>query len=309
MFNYRIAKIMIRARFLAVLVFAAQATGSASAANVVIGASQDSATLDTSTLDACHHPTLVEKFTRRRLHRAGQDEGSPYYLITQQFAVGENGCFEGYRPATVSLDARRIDVKTGKLERVPVWSFSTDGIDGQVERDSHGPLYRIDMPGCCDALDTSKYFSLDSGRLVASTTVPLLTIERVEKTGPDQLQFIGAESNLASSPQAPRGAMSTVFLGDRNGLVETISISSAEPNNSEGWSVEMLAFQTAPTLPRYLVTDPAGRPLLHIVLSCRCEAPPVDLLLPVTRKGIEITDEVRSAAGVKLTKNGPNSSR
>jgi hypothetical protein len=303
-------KQMVRARLLAVLACAAQAIGIASASTVVVGTSQDSATLDTSTPGLCHHPTLVEKFTRRRLYQAGSGEEAPYYLITQQFVIGENGCYEGYRPASVSVDARRIDVKTGKLERGPVWSFSTDGIDGGFDRDSHGLLYRIDMPGCCESQDTSKYFSLSSGRLVVSTTVPLLIVKRLEKkSGPDQRQYIGVESNLASSPQAPPGAMSTLFLGDTNGIVETISIASAEPSNSEGWSVETLELQPTPIHPRDLAIDPADKPLLHVVLSCHCDAPSVDLLLPITRTGIEITDELQRAAGVKLTKNGPKGSR
>lgn len=299
---------MVRARLLSVLACAAQAIGIASASTVIVGTSQDSATLDTSTPDLCRHPTLVEKFTRRRLYEASLEEGAPYYLVTQQFAVGQNGCFEGYRPASVAVDARRIDIKTGKVERKPVWAFSTDGIDGRFDTDT-GFLYRIDMPGCCESENTSKYFSLDSGRLVVSTTVPPLIVRRIEKSGPDQFQYIGVESNLASSPQATREAMSTVFLGDRNGIVETISITSAGPNNNEAWVVEMLDFQTEASPPRHLATDPAAAPLLHIVLSCHCDAPPVDLLLPITRAGIEITDEVQSAAGVKLTKNGPKGSR
>jgi hypothetical protein len=195
---------------------------------------------------------------------------------TSQFVIGENGCYEGYRPASVSVDARRIDVKTGKLERGLVWSFSTDGSDGGVrsrlERsalpDRHAGLLRV-----------SEYVQVlqpelrSIGRVDDSAVVDRQKTRKKERAGP-----------------------------------ASISIASAEPSNSEGWSVETLELQPTPIHPRDLAIDPADKPLLHVVLSCHCDAPSVDLLLPITRTGIEITDELQRAAGVKLTKNGPKGS-
>jgi hypothetical protein len=260
----------------------------ASVANVTISTSQDSTTLDMSTAGSCR-PTLIDQFTRRMLHQVPPYEEHTYYLVTQKFVVGE-GCFEGYNPALVTVQAQAIDVKTGRVGHKKLWSFSTAGIDGRVDAWLSGPLYRVDMPGCCAAEKTFKYFSLNTGRLVASSTVPLLQIDRTDTR---EFQYVGAESNLASSPQAPTKAMSTIFFGDNDGLIETVSISSPESYGSEDWGVQTLEFQSKPSNQASLVAKASDRPLLHIVLGCRCDAPLVDIFLPVARSGIDVSEEAK----------------
>jgi hypothetical protein len=112
----------------------------------------------------------------------------------------------------------------------------------------------------------------------------------------------------ASSAQAPRAAMSTIFLGDENGLIETISISSPAAYGAVMWFVTKFEIQGAqPPDPRQLEVKASDRPLLHIVLSCGSDdVQDVDMLLPVARSGIDIAGEARiSGSAVELTKIPP----
>jgi hypothetical protein len=68
------------------------------------------------------------------------------------------------------------------------------------------------MRGCCADEATAKYFSLDTGRLVASSTMPLLQIQVID-IKENRTRFVGAESNVAASPQASAKAMATLFFG------------------------------------------------------------------------------------------------
>jgi hypothetical protein len=241
-------------------------------------------------------PTLIEHYTRHLLHELPPYRSGKYLLVTQRFSVG-TGCFEGNDPATVKVDGQPIDVETGKVDGHLSWSFTSQGTEGRIDPFGSGDLYRINMRGCCADEATAKYFSLDTGRLVASSTVPLLQIQ-VTDIKENRNRFVGAESNVAASPQASVKAMATLFFGDDEGVLETVSISSHEAYGSEDWGVTELNFPGSQASIGLRSMEKAS---LHIVLSCRCDSAQVDLTIPVLGAGIDVDGSViRNGPPVEL---------
>lgn len=290
---------MLGRPFLVSILLSAYASG-VLAAQTSIATATDSSVLDTDTFPDC--PTLIERFTRHLIHRVPDKSPDTYYLVTQHFVVHDR-CAEGYDPALVTVDARPLNVRTGKVGRKAVWSFSTAGITGGVDAWVTGPLYRVTMPACCTTDETFKYFSLNTGRLVVSATTPLFVVSRSDGK---QVQYVGAESFWASSPQAPAPAMATLFLGNDDGALEIVSISSAEPYGEKPWAITKFEMPgTAEPHPTRLDVEASAKPLVHLVLACDCDAPDVDLTLPIAQTGIEVGDAKISGSAVELKKRTP----
>src|ERR1700750_3087681 len=75
--------------------------------------------------DSCG-PTLIESYSRYLTHELSPWRSGKFLFVTQHFLVG-TGCFEGNDPATVAVEGHPFDVKTGKVDPRPTWSFTTDG--------------------------------------------------------------------------------------------------------------------------------------------------------------------------------------
>lgn len=245
--------------------------------------------------DSCG-PTLVEHYTRYLLHELSPFGSKKFLLVTQRFRVGTTDCLEGNDPASIDVEGHPIDVRTGAVDPRSAWSFTTTGTEGRLDPFTSGPLYRVDMRGCCAAENTAKYFSLDTGHLVASSTVPLLRIQ-VTDIKADRNRFIGAESNIASSPQASMKAMATLFFGDDEGVLQTVSISSQAPYGHEDWGVSELSL---PGNQPVTALRSTARTNIHVVLGCRCNSAPIDLTVPVSDVGIDISAVIRVGPSVEL---------
>jgi len=243
----------------------------------------------------------VEHFTRYLIHSVPpyaiwpKDKAGPHYFVTQEFEVGR-GCFEGFNPAKVSLKANIIDLKTGAVAPHLVWAFSTEGISGAEQIWDMGGLYRIEVPGCCASEDTHKYFSLDTGKLVGSSTTE--NSLKVEYPSKDGTRYITMESNLSSSPEGKKKALATLFYGDKSAVVQKIAIMKNSDNDD--WSVSGLEVAGHDPRQTQISPKPGENLKLHITMVCRCEDK-LDMVIPVSASGVDIKHAVITAIkGVQL---------
>ncbi|MBI3901833.1 MAG: hypothetical protein HY306_02650 [Nitrosomonadales bacterium] len=281
---------------------------------IAIGQSSNLAILDTKTADSCE-PTLTEHFSRYSIYQLSPYQTGHHVLIEQQFDVGR-GCFEGYSPAKVSVSAKHLDAKFGGVDKKELWSFTTEGISGDVLGSVLHGVYRVDMPGCCSAAKTSKFFSLETGRLIGSTTserlssAPLLKVDfvdRYDSQGVVEARFISAEDNIASTPQTPTKAIGTIFLANRLSVVETISIlGEGQLGTEEWWLSEFnLDKENYPEELSKEVMSLSGKDMakIHIKLKCRCDAKPLDITIPLTINGLnEKSSIINGSAEISLVR-------
>ena len=244
---------------------------------VTIASGGSSLVLDTSTTNACS-PTVVERFTRHALIAVKNRPQPQYALLRQFFEIG-SGCFESFHPARVSLTASPLDIRSGKLGSKPLWSVTTEGISGEIADFLGSRLYRVTMPGCCGAAETSAYFSLRTGKLVASSAdAPLLSVASMAE---HDIRFVSVESNIASSPRGEAGALATLFIGDSEALRQTITVSSASAAGRDWW-VESLRWRGDEGSPTTRVVGRFPDAVADLVLRCRCEeVGPVIIALPI----------------------------
>jgi hypothetical protein len=82
-------------------------------------------------------------------------------------------------------------------------------------------LYAVTYPGCCGALDTTKYFSLSSGKLIgASTEKPLV----IEISNPYEMRYIMTQDARASDYLGKRQGVATIFYSDNEKIRQEVSI-------------------------------------------------------------------------------------
>lgn len=261
--------------------------------------STSSLSLDTKTADACL-PTVLEKYVRYAVVRVPAQPAPWHQLIVQRFEVG-SGCFEGFRPARALISAKTVDVRTGKTGDKPLWSFETEGIFGEIAPWPASGLYRVDMPGCCGAAKTEKFYSLQTGKLVAASTSALLSFEEPKDRA---LRFVAVEDSIASSPQGQSGALATVFFGDVEDMREAVAITADAGAGRRGWSAE-IAWKGQENGTRHLVPTALPGATLEITLQCQCDVEPVNIEIPVSAEGLdEAKAKVSGLPGIVLTKKG-----
>jgi hypothetical protein len=272
---------------------------------VTVGKAANTAMLDTTTAEACT-PSLREHFYRHSVYQLSPHRSGHHALIQQEFDIGQ-GCFEGYSPAKVTVSAKPLNAKSGRVGARRLWSFTTEGVSGEVETGDFWGLYRIDMPGCCGSARTSKYFSLETGKLVGSTTKRMLEMSFVDKydsRGVVERRFISVEDNIASSPQASTKAIATIFYADAYALEETVSVSGNGKLGSEDWWVSESYFMGQDSEVQGLALSGSEEAKIRVVLKCRCDAEPLDIDIPVSAAGLNIsTSVVKGPKGISLAKS------
>jgi hypothetical protein len=252
----------------------------ASATSIVIAKNDSSLTLDPQTATSCQ-PTTVENYARLTVINVSTQQQPEFALLTQQFEVG-TGCFEGYQPAHVRVSAQRLNIKTGQAEPNILWSMNSDGIQGAVQSYDAKMLYRIDMPGCCGASDTAKYYSLLTGKLIASATGHLLSVNAIDEHA---TRFIGVEDNIASSRQGDTTAIATIFLGDNQAQIETLSVKAPTSYAQEDWWIESLHWRGQHTSQNNLTVKQFMEATLALRLKCRCAAEDIVMQIPLNTQG------------------------
>lgn len=255
---------------------------------VKIPTAESSIIIDHKTVDSCL-VTTVEKYTRYHVYKLNYVKpDNSYYLITQNFETGK-GCFEGYNPQNISVTANTLDVATGKIVEHPAWAFHAQAVWGSVE----GDLYKTESPGCCSAVPTYKYYSLKTGKLVSSTTTELRSITNSKNR---KEAVIGVEANSASSPEKSTDAIATIFVGNENGIYQEVSIQSKK-YSIEDWDIESLNFVLTAEAQKYY-KNPSNMHVnndgnfkgisLRLVINCRCEHEPVNIILQMGENEIDI---------------------
>lgn len=275
-------------KYITLLALLMLSTASA-AESINVASAESKISIDPKTINECNL-TSVESYTRHLIFKYDYKKPS-YYLITQKFEVG-TGCFEGNNPEKIVVTAKNLDPKTGKVEEPTSWHFETDGVTGVEFNLNYDQLYKVDIPGCCSSEATYKYYSLNTGKLVSSSTVDLRAIANIKSN--TQI-VIGAESNIASSPLKKNNSIASLFLGDRNGIFQEISIISKK-YSEEDWYIESMNFvfdkeakQFYKNSPIYSVSGAEGYKgiTFNLVLNCRCEHNP---LIATFKMGVSAVD-------------------
>ena len=185
--------------------------------NILIGKGVNTISINPNTASDCI-VTSTERYERNFLFQYDQNKND-YYLVTQRFEVGE-GCFEGFDPASVSLTAKKINVRTGKSSSKKSWSFSTKGISGERENYPMNGIYKVRYPGCCGALDTFKYFSLYTGNMLGAAYLKPLVLEIPNE---HKFRFIFLQDDNASEFLG-KGGQITVFYSDKESIKQQLFI-------------------------------------------------------------------------------------
>jgi len=267
----------------------------------------DTITISPNLTEDCNGlPAVTERFSRQLLHR--DKSTNAYSIIVQDFEVG-TGCFEGYSPANISLAAFPIEVNSGKVGSAPSWTLKTHGMHGEPEYD-FGPaegLYRIDLPGCCAARNTFDYVSLDTGKIVASTTGPMLEVvfrDKDQSSGsrPRLVAFEDANASfpLAKAESTEEIAAALIF-SDYREIKEAVGIMGARCTG--GATNVLMNFAGLDQLETVIVESPVSKkPFNAIVnLTLDCDENHVEMTLPVLPSGLDIANaKLKGAAGIHL---------
>jgi hypothetical protein len=188
---------------------------------IVVRKGANTITIKPDTAGTCR-VTSIERYERYFLLHHQND----YYLISQSFEVGE-GCFEGHNPAKVSVKANSADVRTGKVSKETIWSFSTKGISGERDDELIDNIYRVRYPGCCGATDTFKYFSLNTGNFIGASYCKPLSLEvRVESSKTRKTRYVFMQDNRASEYKGKSGQIA-LFYSDGERLRQQLAINIA----------------------------------------------------------------------------------
>jgi len=112
-------------------------------------------------------------------------------------------------------------IDPARSESRPAWTASAKGEVGEVE----GDFYRVTAHGCCDVEDAYSYFSLLTGRLVAVSSRPILSVEAPNT--PFRRVF-GVLDESSAVPLAPpvmaANAAAFVWYGPRIGPGSRVAI-------------------------------------------------------------------------------------
>lgn len=252
-----------------------------------IATAPNDAIFDSGKLNEC--PTnLVERFSRFSIYAPPQAESM---LITQKFELGQQ-CTDGFFPAKVEVTSNPIDLKTGKVNPKKVWSFSTSGVSGEVLLANLG-VYRVDSPACCATTDTSTYFSLNTGELIGSATEIADSGQKAflqtATANPAKRRFISLEDNCASLPQGTRKSIATIFYSDEKSILERLTLSSKASGDEEEWTVAEFNFvghEKYETKLELADEKELSKEKIHLLLTCRCDAQPLDIILPLSPDGL-----------------------
>jgi hypothetical protein len=233
--------------------------------------------VDPTTLNACT-PTRVERIVSQKIFENT--------LITQISEVG-TGCFEGYAAASFTLTAKPRDIKTGQVGENLLWSFNTEGVYGAVEEQDDA-LYRIEMPGVSDITQTYKYFSLYTGKLVASSTTDKLY--SLYATNDNLLRHITIETNRASSRQGNTKANATIFIGDSGGVLETLDItrkSVCDEGLWDEWNEGEISINGIKNVATNITVRDISSTTIKFTLHCIGEEKFLVLEIPLTKQGFD----------------------
>ena len=227
-------------------------------------------------------PHTIEKYTRNYLY------GTPYspkVLIKQHFEIGK-GCFEGYYPQTISVSSHAIDQNLGTVTQDPIWRFDSKGIRGEAEKYPYTGLYVVQEPGCCDARDIYKYYSLKKGNLLAFSSKELLIITLAQT---NERRFIGVEENLSVSKTYQGEHTAVIFYSDDTNIKQKLIV--RKPGDKEGWILDKMGAPEE-NFNKYPISVLNKKEFtnfdLNIRLICRCEANPVNISIPVVSDKMDI---------------------
>jgi hypothetical protein len=267
---------------------------SAFANNVIVDSGENIATLDTSTAGSCQ-VSLVEKFSRFAIAQAPAHTKENHILIKQDFETGK-GCFEGYRPQKITVKANPIDIRSGKVSEKKIWEFTEFGVSGEVNEGFSSGLYTIKEPGCCSASDTLKIYSLNTGTLIGSSTVPLIGIGLANT---NFWRFLTIEDRNASSPHGSKEALATLYYSDVRSIKEIVEISGSA-KKGDIWIVSDFYFEKNESgniskSKWHTVFNGAGfsDQKLHISAWCMCEEEPkAEIVIPLLQDGLNIDSAV-----------------
>jgi len=257
--------------------------------------------VDFGTLDSCQ-PHTIEKYIRNSLHG---DNQRGYLLIKQKFEIG-TGCFEGHHPQNITVSA--YDIKNiGKNNQKAIWQFKTTGIEGEIGKRPFSDFYIIKEYGCCGGGNVKKYFSLNTGNLIAYSSIDLLS---VNLSSTSEKRYVGVEDTIAPSQTYEGKHVAVIFYSNSDHIIQKFVV--MHPYDNEEWVLEKVELSEnklqkhTTSLNENDKTEPAEFNLL-ISLWCRCEVKPNDPIPPIFSISIPVLKDELDINSVVL--KGDNRAR
>ena len=113
-------------------------------------------------------------------------------VLEETFITNRSDLAEGFGDVIVEVKAYNAAEKTGK----PLWTLKEKGEKGEV--DDYERLYRITLSGCCAARDVYKYFNLEKGKKLFTSTDTDKQFLKVEVPNTKNSRYISFHENAGA---------------------------------------------------------------------------------------------------------------
>ena len=256
---------------------------------VILDKDHSEFTIDLSLKEGVSYQHNIEKYVRNYLYMNKKDK---YFLIKQRVEFGK-GPFEGYNPAKITVSSYGLDLKTGKIQKKAFWRFVSDGIIEGIDPFCNNYLYWIKKPGCCGAPDINKYYSLNTGKLIASTTHEIIKIYNAETR---EYRYLGIEDEIISEKSEFGEILTTLTYSDENDTRQKFDIIVKGIENK---NVEAKYFQWTLVNLEILNTKNDGYEYnifnkkdfsgvdIKIKFKCSCDNPLITIIIPIINDHID----------------------
>ena len=251
---------------------------------IVIDNDETEFSVNLDTLDSCC-PHTIEKYVRNSLYDGDQ---SGYLLIKQKFEIGR-GCFEGYNPQNIYVSAYSLINLINKKNEAK-WQFNSTGINGAFGKQSFFGLYVIEEKSCCGGGDVIKYYSLNTGNLIAYSSKELLSIDLPSIS---EKRYVGVEDNIVPSKSIKENHVAVIFYSNTNHIIQQYLIK--HPNDTEEWILDRFELNENKIIDDSNKLTPKSRTAeFNLIISfwCRCEAPVVEFSIPILDDKLDINSAI-----------------
>jgi len=242
---------------------------------------------DSLTLIKNGSPCTIEKYTKNSLY----DNEKNSLLIEQIFE--DDDCFEGYHPPNITVSAYDIKNTNSKLH-VPIWQFKDTGMKGNIGKKPLSNLYIIQEDGCCGSGIIKKYYSLNTGNLIAYSSISFSSqgLLPVNLSSTSESRYIGVEDTIGPSESYEGDHIAIIFYSNSDQIIQKFII--MHPLANEEWIVDKteLLKKGLSNKPNSSDTNTESEFDLLINLWCRCNAPRIDIKIPILKNKLDIDSAI-----------------
>ena len=183
-----------------------------------------------------------------------------------------------------------------------IWQLDAEGADGVLAAESGQRLYRLTVPGCCDVPSVDRYFSLENGRHLFDTDVPLVQVANGQPGGRGD-RFLAVEDGNGVRHPPEQGHDSSfaavIAYGDDANPAERVVVTA--PDGYE-YSVDSVRLVVDDTVSPYheALFPRSGRLAVAMVLRQEGDEPkPIRVTIPLTRDSLAVARAVADS-GIRV---------